>query len=185
MNKILATIGVTRVIGIVLIAMGIIGLSTAAAISTMSHTIDNGSVAAISFFFVMMGLAMYFPSMLQGGGQNLSTMRVVVFMIISIFTIIAIKTGWNAESLADFKIDQSWVYVLGLTFGGKVVQSFSEKMGGAANIAVQQMQPQQQQLQQNMQSTPPAQQAPPSVPAPAVPGLSIQPPVEDEVTPVG
>lgn len=87
---------------------------------------DKGALPAISFFFILLAMAFLYPDMLQDGSKSLSTMRVVVFMTISVFTIIAIKIGWVAPNYDDFRIDRTWVYILGLVFGSKLFQNYTE-----------------------------------------------------------
>ena len=55
-------------------------------------------------------------------------MRLIVFMLISVFVIITIKLGWSVKDLKEFKIDESWKYIIGIALGSKAVQSFSENM---------------------------------------------------------
>jgi uncharacterized membrane protein len=116
------------VAGIALVALGIVGLLLSVFISMVSYAseLDNGALPAVSFFIVSLGVAFYFPDLLQDERKNLSTMRVVVFMVVSIFCIVAIKIGWQARTFDEFTIDSTWVYILGLGFGSKVFQKFSE-----------------------------------------------------------
>ena len=53
-------------------------------------------------------------------------MRVIVFAVVMVFAVVYIKIGWNATELEEFKIDSNWVYILGLAFGGKVIQRYAE-----------------------------------------------------------
>ena len=43
-----------------------------------------------------------------------------------IFALVYIKIGWSVGTLEEFTIDQNWVYILGLAFGGKVIQRYAE-----------------------------------------------------------
>ena len=116
-------------VGRALIITGIFGLVIAVLVSIFAYAshADNGAIPAISFFFIMLGVAFAFPDMLQDETESLSTMRVVVFITIMIFAVISIKLAWNVKSFDEFKIDRTWVYILGLAFGSKVFQKFSEE----------------------------------------------------------
>lgn len=113
-----------------LIVLGVVGFVTAVVLELIPVTADYtpGALPAVSFFLIMLGMAFVFPDMLQDG-NNLSTMRVIVYMVVSVFVIVAVKIGWEAENFDDFKMDRTWVYILGLAFGSKVFQSFSENLG--------------------------------------------------------
>jgi hypothetical protein len=54
-------------------------------------------------------------------------MRFVVLAIVLVFSAITIKIGWQTSSFEDFKINTTWVYILGLAFGAKVAQTFNEE----------------------------------------------------------
>ena len=53
-------------------------------------------------------------------------MRVVVLMTISVLVMTTVKLAWTVSSLLEFRIDKSWIYILGLAFGAKAVQRFAE-----------------------------------------------------------
>ena len=114
--------------GVALITLGVIGFAIALLIPKNAESIDSGEVVAVSMLFIMLGLAFFLPQLLAvSNGQDYSTMRVVVFIIVAVFVITAVKIGWNAETFDDFTIDRSWLYILGLAFGSKVFQSFAEE----------------------------------------------------------
>lgn len=118
----------TQTLGLWVIILGVIGLIAAISINFIQPVkeLDNGAIPACSFFFIMLGVAFCFPEMLQDETKALSTMRVVVFMVVSVFCIITVKLGWTMSSFEQFTIDKAWIYILGLAFGSKVFQSFSE-----------------------------------------------------------
>ena len=117
-----------------LITLGVAGFITAVIFSLTKYSgVDRGAIPAVSFLFVMIGMCFYFPSMLQEAKGEISTMRVIVFSVVMVFTFIYIKLGWNAGSFEEFKIDPTWIYILGLAFGSKVFQKFAEDdQGGSA-----------------------------------------------------
>lgn len=118
------------VLGISLIIAGVIGFVVSVFVSMFSYAsnFDNGALPAISFFIISLGFAFYFPDLLRDEQKSLSTMRMIVFMTVSIFAIISIKIGWTARTFDEFRIDRTWVYILGLAFGSKVFQKFSEEV---------------------------------------------------------
>lgn len=115
-------------IGIALIILGVIGLVTTGILSLFVVPVVtmDGSIPAISVFLLLLGMVFYFPDLLEDQSGGISTMRVVVLMTISVFVITTIKLGWTVASLLEFRIDQSWIYILGLAFGAKAVQRFAE-----------------------------------------------------------
>jgi len=133
----------TTSIGRTLMIVGVIALAAAMIIGFVPSVreYDHGALPAVGFFFILLGMALLFPDMLQDDTKSVSTMRVVVFMLVSVFVIVAIKIGWQAPNFDDFKIDRTWVYILGLTLGSKVFQSFSEGMDGQATVAKKDRQP--------------------------------------------
>ena len=111
-----------------LITLGIIGFVVAVIFSLTKYSgVDRGAIPAVSFLFVMVGMCFYFPTLLQESKGEISTMRVVVFAVVMVFCFIYVKLGWNAGSFEDFKIDSTWIYILGLAFGSKVFQKFAEE----------------------------------------------------------
>ena len=115
--------------GVVLIIAGTIGFLAAAIISfTVYSGMDQGSLPAASFLFILIGIAFAFPSMLQDAGTGgVSTMRIIVFAVVLLFCTIYIKIGWSISKFEEFTIDQRWIYILGLAFGSKAFQRFGEK----------------------------------------------------------
>jgi hypothetical protein len=114
--------------GLCLIVLGVVGFVASAIISfTVYSGMDNGALPALSFLSIMLGVALGFPSMLQDTGGGVSTMRVVVFVIVVLFCTIYFKIGWSISKFEDFKIDKTWIYILGLAFGSKVFQRFGEE----------------------------------------------------------
>jgi len=92
----------------------------------------HGGAIATAFFVIIIGLILRFPTLIQDGTtnsndtNNASMMRIATLLIVSLFAILAIKTGWETPRLVDLKIDPTWIGVLGVALGGKVAQSFAE-----------------------------------------------------------
>ena len=116
-------------IGGILILLGIAGLVITAILSLFVVPIVtmDGSMPAISMFVLMLSMIFYFPDLLEDQNGGISTMRVVVLMTVSVFVITTVKLGWSVSSLLEFRIDKSWIYILGLAFGAKAVQRFAEE----------------------------------------------------------
>ena len=60
-------------------------------------------------------------------------MRIIVFVVVMVFAIVHLRIGWTAGTFKDFQIDQTWVYILGLAFGSKAFQRFTEKEDEASS----------------------------------------------------
>jgi hypothetical protein len=91
-----------------------------------NHITDPGLITAVSFLFLMVGLIFYFPDIICDANGGPSTMRIVVLIVMFIFSFIYIKVAREAGTLTNIKIDQSWIYIIGLAFGSKVFQKFAE-----------------------------------------------------------
>jgi hypothetical protein len=114
-------------LGSILIYSGIVGFVVASIQSFTTYSgLDRGAVPAASFFFIIIGLCFYFPSLLEEEPGQLSTMRVCVLSIVMVFVVIYVKIGWNAGSFEEFTIDKTWVYILGIALGAKTMQKFGE-----------------------------------------------------------
>src|SRR5215216_3290094 len=89
---------------------------------------DQGALPAASFLSLLIGIAFAFPSLLKGPGTNagFSTMRIVVFAVVLLFCTIYMKIGWSIGKMEEFTIDKQWIYILGLAFGSKAFQRYSE-----------------------------------------------------------
>jgi hypothetical protein len=110
-----------------LIMLGIFGFLAAVILSfTPIADLDNGAIPAGAFLCIMLGMAFHFPTMLEESKGEISTMRILVFAIVMVFCVIYLKIGWSLNNFENFSIDKTWVYILGLAFGSKVFQKFSE-----------------------------------------------------------
>jgi hypothetical protein len=116
-------------IGLFLILVSVIGLITTGILSLFVVPVVtmDGSLPAISILFLLLGIVFYFPDLLEDQNGGISTMRVVVLMTVSVFVITTVKLSWSVASLLEFRIDKSWIYILGLAFGAKAVQRFAEE----------------------------------------------------------
>ncbi len=114
--------------GRLLILIGAIGFVVAAILGFTEYSgLDQGALPASSFFLILVGMVFHFPTLLQEAKGEVSTMRVIVFAVVMVFSVVHLKIGWNAGTFKDFEIDNTWVYIIGLTFGSKVFQKFSEE----------------------------------------------------------
>ena len=87
---------------------------------------DPGVITATAFILMLVGLIFYFPSIICDATGGPSTMRIVVLAVVFVFSFVYIKAAREAGTLSNLKIDQSWIYILGLAFGSKVFQKFAE-----------------------------------------------------------
>jgi hypothetical protein len=124
-----------KTLGAAVIITGLVGFLVTVILGGIDgvHFPDNGSVPAVSILFIIIGMAFFFPDLLQGPCGGMSTMRMLVFIIITVFAVLTVKIGWMTHSFDEFRIDSTWVYILGLAFGGKVVQQMSEQQGEEIN----------------------------------------------------
>ena len=117
----------TKYFGAFLILLSIAGFTTTAILSiTDLEKVTNGTIPAISFLVLVIGLVFYFPSLLEERSGEVSTMRIIVLIVVLVFALVYIKLGWVAGSFTEFVIDTSWIYILGLAFGSKAFQRFAE-----------------------------------------------------------
>ncbi|MDP2886257.1 MAG: hypothetical protein Q8P51_14680 [Ignavibacteria bacterium] len=112
--------------GIILITIGVIGLGVAAGLRFIEGLLVPGDLPAVAMFFLLIGLVFYFPDLLKEASGAGSSMRVAVLMVVSLFVILTLKAGWTVTNLEELKIDQSWAWLIGVTLGAKMGQSFAE-----------------------------------------------------------
>jgi O-antigen/teichoic acid export membrane protein len=87
----------------------------------------DASLAALGFLSIMLSLTFIFPELLKGGpNENMSTMRVAVYMIICVFVFLIVKIGWACTSFEGFQISAGWVSIIVAALGGKAIQSVAE-----------------------------------------------------------
>ena len=123
-------------VGQYLVVAAIFGFAAAVVLSFIPSSINysdglasDGTLAAVSTVFLLMGSAFAMPGLLRENSkdeQSYSTMRFVVLAVVVVFAVVTVKIGWQTSSFEDFKIHSTWVYILGLAFGGKVAQTFTE-----------------------------------------------------------
>jgi hypothetical protein len=122
-------------IGKALLIIGLLGFAVAAVVAnTPMRDVDNGTLPAVSFLFIILGMCFAFPDMLQDEAGGFSTMRVVVLITVLIFAVVTLKLAWGLKTFDEWRIDRTWIYILGLAFGGKAFQKYSE-IEGAKNEA--------------------------------------------------
>ncbi|MBL0182691.1 MAG: hypothetical protein IPP96_10495 [Chitinophagaceae bacterium] len=124
-------------IGQYLILASILGFVAAIVMSCIPASVtyidgiaSDGTIAAVSVVFLLMGSVFAMPGILMEDGkdkQTFSTMRFMVLTVALVFAAITIKIGWQTSSFEDFKIHSTWVYILGLAFGAKVAQKMTEE----------------------------------------------------------
>lgn len=80
----------------------------------------------ILFFITMLGFVFIYPDLMKDQSKNLSTMRIVVFMMVNVICMLMLKIGWFSNDFSIMGINGYWVTVIGFVFGGKVAQSYIE-----------------------------------------------------------
>ena len=118
----------TRLFGFLLIVTGIVMILISVYDDSLNATPLTGKQIAVDFFIIMLGMCFAFPSLLKGGDDNLSTMRIVVFMMVNVICMLMLKNGWGLSDLSQLGIDANWMGIIAFVFGGKVVQSYFEHM---------------------------------------------------------
>lgn len=79
------------------------GLTTTAILSIVDlESITNGTLPAVSFLLLVVGLVFYFPSLIEERKGEVSTMRIVVLITVLVFAVVYIKLGWVAAVLNSF-----------------------------------------------------------------------------------
>lgn len=114
--------------GFILIAVGVVFLLYKLIAAAFSKTLGGitGTEISISFFIIMLGISFIFPDMLKGKTQDVSTMRIVVFMMINVICLLLLKLGWDQHNLADIGLNEYWMGVIAFVFGAKATQSYFE-----------------------------------------------------------
>ena len=113
--------------GSLLIVIGVIGFIAEAIISfTVLSGMDHGAIPASAVLLIIIGMCFFWPTLLEESPGQVSAMRVLVLAIVLVFVVIYVKLGWTADSFDEFKIDPTWIYILGLAFGAKAAQKFAE-----------------------------------------------------------
>lgn len=120
--------------GFILITLGLIYLASFLLPSGVidylpSLKLEDGPTPegiSISFFTIMLGIAFAFPAMLKGHTKDISTMRIIVFMLANVICMLLLKMGWDKDSLADIGMDGYWMGLIAFLFGAKTAQSFFE-----------------------------------------------------------
>lgn len=113
--------------GFTLVWLGVIGFIAAITLGFKLELDVRSALPALSFLLTMLGISFCFPTLLEESKGQLSTMRIVVFAVTMVFCTIYIRLAWNLGAFEEMTIDEKWVYILGLAFGGKVVQKFGEE----------------------------------------------------------
>ncbi len=120
-------ISITQIVGFVLAVVGLLYLFIRFMRLFSGRELKmSGTEIAVSFFIIMLGFAMAFPSLLRDQNKGVSTLRIVVFMITNVICLLFLKIGWEAENLTSIGVDQYWVAIIAFVFGAKAVQSFFE-----------------------------------------------------------
>lgn len=118
-------IGVLGWIGVVGVLAGLGGLAAVGVAAAFGAQV-GGAVPGCCLVMIMVGLALARPELLQDDTAQMSTMRVAVLGLVTLFMLVTTKAAWTAGDLAHLTLDRSWAWLLAAALGGKVLQSFSE-----------------------------------------------------------
>lgn len=117
-----------QLIGFALIFSGVLYLFAKVAIPGRLFIVPlDGTKAALIFFIIMLGCSLAFPDLLCDKRKELSTMRIVVFMMVNVICLLLIKMGWESRNLTDVGLNGYWVSMVAFVFGGKAAQSYFEQ----------------------------------------------------------
>lgn len=122
-----------RAAGIVILGLSVIALMCTALMPWAGHQVP-GELPACAMVLLLVGLTLVRPSLVlsKDDSQQVSAMRIAVLMIVGVFTLLTVKTGWNCATLGELKLDQSWAWIVIAALGGKAAQSFSESLGSSS-----------------------------------------------------
>ncbi|MDR3705238.1 MAG: hypothetical protein P4L28_04960 [Paludibacteraceae bacterium] len=112
-------------IGYLLLFIGIIGLICNTVCSDTQIQTRSINIS-IFFFLTILSLAFIFPSMLKASSGDISTMRIIVFMMACVIGMLLLKMGIAKNSLTEIGLDQWWMGVIAFVFGAKATQSYFE-----------------------------------------------------------
>jgi len=118
---------ILQIIGASILILGVVALIGIVMYDfTEPKSSNENNVAAVGVFLIMMGIALLFPDMLKGNDkETTSAMRVAVFMVVSIFSILAVKVFWGCKP-EEFSLNPNWAWLVGAALGSKAVQSLGE-----------------------------------------------------------
>jgi hypothetical protein len=95
-----------------------------------------GDFPALCMLLVVLGVGVRFPQVFADpAAGGLSSMRIILFGMVSLFAVLTVKAGWGAAAIADIRIDPWWAALLSATVASKAVQSFSETRLAALRAA--------------------------------------------------
>ena len=118
----------SRRLGLSLLALGSAGLFVAAVLSTLPRQVP-AEILASSLVALSFGVVLRCPSLLctdsLAGAQvrRLSATRLAGILILPASALALLKSGWNAPSLGELKLDLTWVYLVGAVLLSEVLQS--------------------------------------------------------------
>jgi hypothetical protein len=114
-----------QVVGAIVLLIGLAGIVTVG-VHALAGSETSGAVPACCFVLLMVGLALAKPELLQDDSEQVSTMRVGVLGIVTMFIAVTTKAAWSALDLQHVTLDGSWAWLIAAALGGKALQSFSE-----------------------------------------------------------
>ncbi len=86
-----------------------------------------GELPALALLLLILGLALLQPGIFKDDTGAVSSLRVLMFGMVSLSLLMFVKVAWNAQSIAELKLDPWWSTLLSTVFAAKAVQSFGER----------------------------------------------------------
>jgi len=125
-----------RFAGIAILMFSVAVLALAAILPWSGHRVP-GEAPACAMVMLMVGLTLVKPSLVlsKDDSQQVSAMRIAVLLVVGVFTLLTVKSGWSCTSLEQLKLDSSWAWVVIAALGGKAAQSFSESLSSFRKVA--------------------------------------------------
>jgi hypothetical protein len=86
-----------------------------------------GDLPALAIGLILLGAVLSQRTLLEEEPGQVSTMRVALFAMVSLFAVLTMKAGWGAASVTDLKIDPWWTTLLTAAIAGKAAQRGLER----------------------------------------------------------
>jgi hypothetical protein len=127
----LATVFRKLAVGPLSVATAIVTLGVLAFLSAKPAKPEGWDFSYVAAFCVLLlaaGIVMCGPTLLREGGPEspVSTMRVVLYGVFTLFAMLMVKADWNCPSLEAIHIDTGLATILSVLAGAKAVQSLGE-----------------------------------------------------------
>jgi hypothetical protein len=120
------------ILGVAMMCLGVVTLLVSGAWPLWGSSLP-GDVPAVGLVLILFGFVCNNPAMLRDDTASVSSMRVVVFGLFSVFAVLSVKAGWSATKLGDLSVSPGWAALLAAALGGKAAQAFAEPSRNTAS----------------------------------------------------